>query len=353
MKAIKTSAILISLFFLIGCSTSDGKYTPPKFAHVNKDVSFEYMTEDLPFTIFYNLYVDGNQIVVVARNPANQTYAHIYDYNSGKHLSSGIKYGEGPDEVLYPGLTHIDPSTGEIHIFDLIKDSHMIYRSDGEISFLQEKHLVRRGAKHSFPIDGETYVTVTNIWSGATYNSGAPRVFIDTYYLDTLARYNVFPLDDSEDRYFMYNNSCADISPDGKHLAIGLRLGCILETFELGTEIRRTGLKYHIKPEVTISKNGNSTDINYDNTIWGFGDIELSDNYIYTSYDGKKENKMHNNIAVFDLTGEPVSITNLGNNDIQQLYADEPNGNLYVAIENESGEIRIIRLKIDDIIPKK
>ena len=143
----------------------------------------------------------------------------------------------------------------------------------------------------------------------------------------------------------------ADISPDRKHLAIGLGIGCVLETFEISSEIKCTGLKYFIKPEMPItSSNG---ELNYDNTIWGFGDIEISDNYIYTTYDGKKENKMHNNIAVFDLTGEPVSITCLGNNDIHRLYADEQKGNLYAAIENESGEIRIIRIKIDDILPKK
>lgn len=354
MKVIKASAILISLYFLIGCSSPDGKYSAPKFRHVNKDVSFEYVTEDLQFSSISNFGVYDNQITIVAYDQVNENFVHIYDASSGKHLRSGVRYGDGPGEIVHAGKSLID-SDGVIHIHDFMRKSYLVFDTTDDIDILDENYLSSTTwTTHMFPLSDGNFVNITVTSPNAIFEAGKPRIFIDDRCLDTLARYNEHSLEANENRHFLYSSwSVADISPNGKHLAIGLGLGCILETFELGTEIRRTGLKYFIKPEVSISKNDNSTNINYDNTIWGFSDIELSNNYIYAAYDGKKGNKIHNNIAVFDLTGEPVSITDLGNNDIQRLYVDEPSGDLFAVIENESGEIRIIRIKIDDILPKK
>ena len=338
---------------LIGCSSHDGKYAPPKFAHVNKDVSFEYVTEDLPFALVSDFCVCNDVIAITAYNRTDENYLHIYDVNTGRHMSSGIRHGSGPGETLHPEYTYFDSAEKVFCFYNSNTKSNMAFGFDGGVQLLDENYFeTARWATHTFPLNDETYITMTCTSPRAIMDSGDPRIFINTCYLDTLATYDDYPFEESMERFMQYSyHGLADISPDRKHLAIGLGIGCVLETFEISSEIKCTGLKYFIKPEMPIT--GSNGELNYDNTIWGFGDIELSDNYIYTAYDGKKENKMHNNIAVFDLTGEPVSITCLGNNDIHRLYADEPNGNLYAAIETEVGEIRIIVIKIDDILPEK
>ena len=59
-----------------------------------------------------------------------------------------------------------------------------------------------------------------------------------------------------------------------------------------------------------------------------------------------------NNIAIFSLSGEPVSISNIGQYNIERICPDERNGLLYAIITGESGESRIVKIKLHDLIPE-
>ena len=357
MRATKYAVALIATLILTSCSCSyDSKYEQPQFKYKSNDVNFEYITDDLMLGCISDLSIYKNYITIVAYDKKDETYIHIYDTKTGNHLASGGKRGYGEGEILYSQLSVFEPSKGELHIFDRTRHSHMVFSTDGKVELLSENHLqLPGGTAHTFPLNDESYLTLTSSSPIGIYGKGTPRIFTANHYLDTLATYHEYPYKESLERtmlYMLFNH--ADISPDCRHLAIGLQYGCVLETFEIGDEITNTGLRYFLEPEVSYENGA----LKYENTAYGFSDIELSDSHIYASYDGQKhaefvKHKTFNNIATFDLTGKPISITNFSRISFEQLYADEPNGNLYAAIENESGEIRIIRIKIDDILPKK
>ena len=74
------------------------------------------------------------------------------------------------------------------------------------------------------------------------------------------------------------------VSPDGEKMAVGTLWGGILEIYSLrdGLELQRTG--YFIEPDfIAHSGYGEMTE----NTRFGFIDIDVTDDLIYTVIDGE------------------------------------------------------------------
>ncbi len=115
--------------------------------------------------------------------------------------------------------------------------------------------------------------------------------------------------------YIIYNDAITSVSPDGRKMVIGTRWGGIMEIYSLKDSIRLETTRYFIEPDFIAHQGwGEMTE----NSRFGFIDIDVTDNLVYTVIDGEtyplrskgdysEDRKKHgNNISIFDWNGHPV-----------------------------------------------
>lgn len=93
---------------------------------------------------------------------------------------------------------------------------------------------------------------------------------------------------------------------------------------------------------------------NKDENIWGFEDIYVTDNYIYTLHNGKttEENPYFSkSIKVFDWLGNPIIEYNVGV-DMRCLAVDEIEKKIYAVAYEEEKDFFLISVNLNDFQEK-
>ena len=337
---------------LVACkSSNENIYKQPEFPTVNNKASYKFLTDDLGFNSVDDMFIYENCIYIIAYNAENQMYLHSYDINTGKKLESRIKLGNGPGELIYPGISYLDYDTGHLYFYDKIKQTSVEFDLSDNTSLINTtQKFSTQWITHDFPLSGVGEIVVTS----ADNHSNDYRISLyDLENRNLLSKYDIFPLEKiSEERHIVYQTDRADVSPNKKYLVLGTSYGSILEIFDISKGIQLKNTKYFIEP--TIKRRGSTYDI--DDTVLGFNDIFATSKYIYTAYDGENRgdapiNDLFNNIAVFDYKGHPLSLSRIGNT-VERICVDENSGNIYCVLTLKTGEVKIAILPIIDILGK-
>lgn len=342
-------SIVLSVLLLVSCELSHEEvYKAPEFKNVKKLQQLEFLTDDLGFNLVNDIFKYNDCLYIVAYDVKSKTYLHAYDANTGEKIESAINYGNGPGELIYPGISYFDYDTGHLFFYDKVRQISVEYSLTDGVSLIETKSTSDTPwTTHSFPIDGLGEITMTSARIGQD-GEREPRI---TIYDDKHAikfQYDCFPIE-NELQYIVYQRDRADVSVDKKHLVVGTSYGSILEIFDISDGLQVKKIKYFVEPTL-ILRDGN---YNNDDTILGFNDVFASDKFIYAAYDGENYgsvpvNDFFNNIAVFDYKGNPISLLRL-NNTVERICIDEKIHKVYCVLTLRTGEVKIASFNISDV----
>ncbi|WP_294591666.1 hypothetical protein [uncultured Rikenella sp.] len=138
-----------------------------------------------------------------------------------------------------------------------------------------------------------------------------------------------------------WRNSSAALSPDGKRLASGLYFGAILELFDVDDDsIRQRHIEYFVEPEFPYDKWGNPTD--FEVITFGFGPLCASNERVYATYNGTKDFRKMDYLALFNWNGTLERVYKTDANFVRTAY-DAASNTLFAIVLSPEGEYRLMR----------
>lgn len=288
----------------------------------------------------------GNYLAV-AYLDQDQELGHLYT-KQGEPLSDFCPQGKGPGEVVVITSLYRNNEQNTLWAFDPQQKKLIQWNIDSLLA--GQKAPVVEKSLPPLPMA----VTMTKWTAGGTLAIGGngiispnkPERFL---LLDQdcrpISRYGVYPVSDDTIRMkAAYSlQSFTSISPDGTKMACGLYFGAILETFDIRDSIRLRNTGYFIEPDFPHDELGNPT--SYENITFGFGTLCSSDDRIYAAYNGTKDYKRMNFIAVFDWNGKLQKVYKTDFHLIRTSY-DPKQHAIFAIVQNEAGEYQLVRFDL-------
>lgn len=300
-------------------------------------------TEDMDF---YKDY-----LILIAYSEGK--YMHVFDRNTGTYLQSFLPKGRGPHEVVSMNSIDIDRTTGKILFYDDMGwqlcecefDSMMLRPSDYKIS----KHSSRLYASNGYTYQTQdgSYITGNTIPKG---QDGVIKRLAKVKDDKTVSVYNEFPSVGQafqESMFLAYmNTGMLTVSPDRTKMACGASWGAILEIFDIRDSIRLTTTRYILPP--IGERVRNELHPIEGQTIFGFGDLYATEQYIYTIYRGIVYGSSHkvSRIAVFDWKGNCVKLYNTEYR-LYNLCVDEEVHKIYAVGVDKSLETVVVEFDME------
>lgn len=354
MKQLNNLALLVITLLIVSCRPSDGSaYRIPEFKSVNTLEKIEFLTDDLGFNSVNDIFKHGNYLYVIAYDFKSQYFLHVYDIKTGEHVRSSIKYGNGPNEIIYPGISYFDYETGHLFFYDKVKQELYQYSVTDDILLVNSRALsLSPWLTNYFQVSEDKYIRIQSNRESSKEDSNNPRIALYDNNNNLLYAYNNYPLSgDDSIRHIVYTTISGAMSINKKYIVTGTVYGGILEIFNVSDGINLSSVHYFVEPTL-ILRNGN---FDNDDTILGFNDLFATPKYIYASYDGENYGdvpvtKFFNNIAVFDYKGRPIGKLRL-NNTVERICVDEDNKKIYCVLTLKNGEVKLAEIDMNNIMP--
>jgi len=145
-------------------------------------------------------------------------------------------------------------------------------------------------------------------------------------------------VDDVMERFYVYESACMGVSPDGLTLAVGTPYGAVLEIYSLcsrGIEQKYVGR--YVKPSAEFATKGSD----FIQTVLGFGDIFVSEDKIYSSYDGeivgnRTSSDVFHRIAVWSTDGDAIKMVKT-DKTVEKVCYDSSERSLYAVVSDDEG----------------
>ena len=322
----------------------EAEYAMPEFKE-ETSAEFTILSEEL-FGIngIADLFVIGDYVVVGAYNVENNSVLHVFDKN-GTGLCHAVQRGRGPREVLSLLNLWSDREKGTVGIVDLQQNKEVSVEigkliADGPVSITDKRMQLPSWFRESIPVPSTGRKVIFRIISPQKDTGAFNRITVEDAAGNVVGYSRSYPIPDRDKCFIIYNEAMTSVSPDGEKMAVGTLWGGILEIYSLrdGLELQRTG--YFIEPDfIAHSGYGEMTE----NTRFGFIDIDVTDDLIYTVIDGEtyplrsqgdfsKDEKQHgNNISIFDWNGQPVRKI-MTDYEIKKLCVDEESQVAYTVV---------------------
>lgn len=328
------------------------KYEAPRFEEV-LSASFELLSEDQPWGGTSKIYKYGDVLAVLTSEPAFSekpgTWLHIFDL-AGNRLSDLIAYGRGPfdagtitradqkEDLLYM----LDYSGSKLLTVDLATVVADGYGAVDSFDIPQENRL----ASH-FVLPGGNVLRIHN----PSFNEPDSLYRIQLYSREGMLLckddHSPYTECDAKTRfYFETASSRQAISPDGRHLAIAIGAGAILEIFTIeNTSVSDVVTKYFIKPELARTPDGVSIN---ETTVAGFNYLFPTDGLLYAAYDGEnffgKSSPVYKNITVFDWEGN--ALKEIRTDYRIESFCTENGKEFYAVVNDAEGRAFVAKLNI-------
>lgn len=297
--------ILIGVLLLTGISSCNDRHTTtsqgPVFA-TEADVATHILTDTALIAYPYDLCVDDSCLYVLSL--VADDWVQVYDKYSGGLLCSGIKAGQGPDEVASGASLCFDRNTKLFYLYDQGQSKLITFSFDkkekrflnvNHRSFAEYKGTVRR----VWPLDAGRYL----IDGQQGRNTNRMQRF-QLYDADSLiARYDSFPVSDG-DKDIVFVLASKALSPDKKKFAVGTLWGGTLETFRISDRI--TPVSEQCFAPIDILFAGGVVRPT-EQTVYGFTSLVAFDNRIYGIWIGDKDPNHTSSIVAFDWDGNGIS----------------------------------------------
>ena len=337
--------IALAAFLSSCCSpSSEDRYALPEFDNVS-DSKVEIISEEL-FGInrVSDIFVMEDHVVVGAYNAEDNTVLQVFD-REGAELCHAVQYGRGPKEVLSMLNLWSDKGKGVVGIVDQNQNKEVYVDIDrlleeGPVSITEEGVTLPSWFQEMRPVPATGRKVVIRNISPIKDTAGFYRITVEDSTGSITGRSRSYPLPDRDKCFIIYNEAMTSVSPDGEKMAVGTLWGGILEIYSLRDGIELKDVEYFIEPDfIAHSGYGEMTE----NTRFGFIDIDVTDDLIYTVIDGEtyplrsqgdfsKDEKQHgNNISIFDWNGQPVRKI-MTDYEIKKLCVDEESQVAYTVV---------------------
>lgn len=259
---------------------------------------------------------------------------HLFDRQTGAHVGSSLRIGQGHDEIVYPGTFSSDARSGLLAVYDPVGGALMTCEPSS--AMLHEQAAWRRlplpdyesHPKDAF-IAADSTVIALHGRSRITKSQG--KTIKATY-----DEYPVLPDELESPQMFFLAQTLTAVSPDGSRIAQGTAIGCILETLQAdGSVIKQRALKCFERPVYSVVKGQIDPQ---PETVYGFADLHADDEYIYATIHGVANPTVFpNTIYIFDWKGEPVK-KYVSDRQIVCFNVDRAVGRIYAIVLGADGE---------------
>lgn len=297
------------------------------------------------FRYAYRFRVMGDRVVVWDLHNADY-YFHLFTYPQFEYISSFGKRGEGPEESISSSeIRFLSPDT--VWALDNIKGRMFCYSgiTGNQTPKLEKDVLLDERVPHTTDFDLKDPSTIV-----AFDHSGKHRfAWMKLPTGELLSQFEQIPTSQTE---LLENNAPAvsqgwysyiSLTPDKKKLVTATQLGDRLDIYDLenGTNVNYVGP--HGEPQFGISGG-----YGYPTGRKGYNELQVTDKYIYTVYDGREfkeiikdpDNYLQGGLElrVFNHQGELVKIS-LFDRYISGVYVDEARGLLFATDVNADEQL--------------
>ena len=352
MKIIKITFLSLSVLLICSCFQKQSdkiEVTPIVF---NLSAALSYDTLETHFLLSYpmGIILTDNYLIIQDERGHHYNY-HVLDKKTGNLCFEFGEKGQGPIEMLAPTWNpYYDPKNKIIQMFDVNKKA--IFYNSIQDNKTNSESILKLSLKYNlffrefFDLN-DFYLT---LGMNGFFTENQFVTFDKSFeMIDKFGQYPVLD-DDRETNEIMnkdvYTTCFYKISPNLKHIAFASYKVGLLEIFETDK------LPYGITKKRAILlappyKQTKSTE-----NIFGFEDVFVTDNYIYTLYNGKtaKENQgFTQRIKIFNWEGKPIIDYYLGI-DMRCLAVDEKEKVIYAVAYTEEMDFFLIKTDIIDYI---
>ena len=304
----KSIYLLLFSMIIISCKErTELKYTK---LHFPETVSLqgEICNETFLFNSPKDVFLIDSLLIIFDNN--YDGIIHIFN-KAGQHKKSAIKRGRGPGEVVIPGSVDIignkilicDPSLQRLLVYDLAKiiDSQNPYYTD-DYSTAAGSYWIRQAKWYK----GESIV-IKSYSDDMRFGFLQESKIIPTYW-----EYPDLVPDQEENRSIWDYFSQWKFKPDYSKMVTTTYIGSLLEILNSDsiTDIKTEKLISIHKPQYNLAEGARPKWVtSSDDTVIGFEDLFVTDNYIYALIYGVNINDLEANlpiIYVFSWDGEPM-----------------------------------------------
>lgn len=284
---------------------------------------------------------------VLAYRTYDEGQLHIFS-SDGELLLNAMPIGRGPGELSRITSMDLNPDTGEIVAYDVTMRRAVRLNVDDLLTgqpVIPEEYPVPEYSEYYttdqfFPLAGGRDLVVRSYGMIVPDSLATPRIGIYDYAGNLLSGDDHFFLEDRVERIrYATSYSQTAFSTDRHKLVIYSGLNLVLETFDIGKEVR------HLATRV-FSYSNPLDEVEKHKVVNGFYGLAGTKDYIYASYDGEAlwlggKQGSSKRIGVFDWNGRPVRRIDV-DRSISRIFVDA--GVIYVIFFNEEGECFIGRV---------
>lgn len=337
----------VFLLFFGGCSNNIRIEVSDVVFEKEEKVAFKKIETDFLFSYPVSLLLTDS-LLIVQDERGHSFFFHALHRKSWDLQSEFATKGNAPGELLYPSYSpHIKDNT--LQVFDYNMRCINFYEIEGsKVLFKNMRSFTRQIKNNAFIrqcIDiGDKYIATGD---NGFFDQNQIALFDSSFNQPkTFERDLVLSSNKNENTKLkreLYNIYFLKTNPSMSFMVLASYKIGVLEIFDLEKDpdnVRKIN-SLILTPPLDQENN----------TIYGFEDVFVTDNYIYALHNGKsaKENPLlAKNIKVFDKSGDPVVQYNVGV-DMRCLAVDEKQNIIYaIAYTEEEGffliEINITRL---------
>lgn len=232
----KAFGIVLLICVTASCtSRHSSEYSIPDFP-VKGEARWEIISDELVYQP-YTIDLSGEYLLVNGYEAGSPNTLFIYDKNSGKQVFSGLKCGRGSKETIF-SRNNIIVHGGQVSQYDNVLGKKLSFCVD---SIVKSGPSVIRDEPWSYPVwttymyeQGDYVLNIRNESPIARSRTDLPRIYLQDSDGMIVSEDDFSPIEDPGKRFKLYSFPCVSVSPDGRHIAVGITEGNLLETFSLG-----------------------------------------------------------------------------------------------------------------------
>ena len=293
----------------------------------------------------WRIRVNGDRAVVEDLHGPDYFF-HLFSYPDFRYLSSFSKRGEGPEEMLQ--AENFRWEGDDLWTLDCNKSEMVLWRFNTRRDSLLRHRVVTLQKELLRPLDFAIYSGTRFLipdYSGDNRFCWVDRQGKLLRKTGDIPSSNKKALKESRPALAQAWRSFIDYNPRNGVLAAVTQLGDVLEVYNLKKNTHMVKVGGQGEPQFMVSRDGYGVPTG----IMGYGDVQVTDSAIYTTFEGETFKNIANNhqkgietrnggnrIYVYTLEGEPLRKYEL-DHYVDGIWVDEDKG-IILAVDGNQDE---------------